>query len=75
MRVILTFMVFLMASVTFAGLALTVVLSVPSLNESGNAPLIGSIALGFLVAAPISYWIAGKLMAAANPQAPSGSKS
>ncbi len=75
MRVILTFMVFLMASVTFAGLALTVVLSVPSLSEAGNAPLIWSIVLGFLVAAPASYWIAGKLMAAANPQASSGSKS
>ena len=68
MRIIISAMVFLMASVTVAGTFLTVILSAPDLMSwSESNAIIAVVVLGFLCAVPLSYWIAGKILDATRP--------
>lgn len=62
MRLGLTLMLFLVASVTVAGAIVTVALTVPQLGLD-NIRVFGWVAIsGFVIALPISYWIAGVLL-------------
>lgn len=68
MRLIMTVVVFIMASVTFAGAFVTVALSAPQL-ELLELSKVGILAgAGFLVALPFSYWVAGMILRAAEPK-------
>lgn len=62
MRLVMTFVVFAMASVVIAGTLLVIALYLPN---AGLATLsnIGWVAgAGFLVALPLSYWVAGMVL-------------
>lgn len=62
MRLGLSLMIFLMASVTVAGAIVTVALSVPALGLD-RIEVFGWVAgAGFILAAPASYWVAGMLL-------------
>ncbi|MEL6978841.1 MAG: hypothetical protein AAGM38_09205 [Pseudomonadota bacterium] len=68
MRLIMTVVVFIMASVVFAGAFVTVALAAPEL-ELLELSKFGVLAgAGFLVALPFSYWVAGMILAATEPK-------
>jgi hypothetical protein len=62
MRLIVSAIVFVMASVTIAGSILTAVLSLPdlALDEGFGIPIMAG--LGFLIAVPFSYWVSGRIL-------------
>lgn len=69
MRLFLTFVVFAMASVTLAGSLLTLALSFPNAGLASLSTIGWVAGVGFLVALPLSYWIAGLVMGAKKPDA------
>jgi len=62
MRLILSIVVFIIVGVTVAGSVLIVALSMPELGLAKIGTIGWSAGVGFLLAAPVSYWIAGMLM-------------
>lgn len=56
-------LVWIVAGATFAGAALTIVLAVPSLSSNAMKLLPIFALVGFVVAIPISLWIARKVLA------------
>lgn len=64
MRLALSLMFFLMASVTVTGFIIGIGLAIPALDitQLGVFPWVA--AAGFLIAAPASYWVAGKVLRA-----------
>lgn len=67
MRLIISALVFLVASVTVAGILLTIVLSAPGLGLSGSTAIVWVVAIGFACAVPVSYWIAGRILSVTHP--------
>lgn len=63
MRLIVSALVFVVASVTIVGILLTIVLSAPGLGLSGSGAIMWVVGVGFVCAIPVSYWIAGKIIA------------
>lgn len=69
MRLILTLVVFAMASVTIAGSLLTLALFFPDAGFAGLDRIGWTAAAGFLAALPLSYWISGVILRANKPPA------
>jgi len=51
-------MIYIIAAPTFAGIAMVIALTIGA--DTGN-PIIGSVAVGALVAIPVSWYVAKKL--------------
>jgi hypothetical protein len=64
MRLILSLMFFLMASVTVTGFIIGIGIAVPTLDITQLDVFGWVVAAGFLTAAPVSYWVAGKVLRA-----------
>lgn len=63
MRLILTLVIFIMASVTVTGSILVAGLSMPALGltNAGTFPWVAGA--GMVFALPVSYWVAGRVLA------------
>ena len=55
-------LIWIMVGTTLAGIGLIVVVSIPSLDAQGMRFIPIGVAAGFLIAMPISLWIASKIM-------------
>lgn len=62
MRLILTFVIFCMASVTIAGSLVTVALFFPNAGLASMSTVGWTAGAGFLLAVPLSYWISGLVL-------------
>ncbi|MEL6318052.1 MAG: hypothetical protein AAFR16_10505 [Pseudomonadota bacterium] len=62
MRLAMTFLVFLMASVTIAGSILVVALAAPELGFAQLDTIWIPAAAGFALALPVSYVLAGRIL-------------
>ncbi|MCW9034297.1 MAG: hypothetical protein OQJ97_08755 [Rhodospirillales bacterium] len=62
MRLVVSIVVFVFVSVTVAGIFLTLALSMPELGFADLSTVGWTVGAGFIVAAPISYLIAGKML-------------
>ena len=56
-------LVWIVLGATLAGCGLMVVVSIPSLNDQGMKLIPYAAAAGFIVAIPLSLWVAAKMMA------------
>ena len=65
MRLMMTMIVFIMASVTVAGAFVTVALSAPQLELLDPVKFAYVAGAGFLLALPISYLVAGMILRSA----------
>ncbi len=69
MRLILSLFVFIFTSATIAGSLLTALLSVPGSGLDQNIVIPAIAVAGFVIAAPFSYWLAGRIIDATNGRA------
>lgn len=68
MRLMMTLIVFAMASVTVAGAFITVALAAPELGLIEPFTILTVAIAGFLVALPVSYVIAGRILGPTDSQ-------
>ena len=67
-------LVWIVLGTTLAGSALMVVVSIPSLYDQGMRLIPYAVAAGFVVAVPLSVWIASKMMDLTRPGPQSASR-
>lgn len=60
-------MIFTMLGTTLAGIAVLIVLTVPHLADQGMKLIPLAALIGAVIALPLSYWVARKIMALQKP--------